>query len=65
MTMTYEITAPKTPGATPSVVATATTLSAARKSARYFSRDRRDLSGQDVRINRPDGSLVEYAGPTR
>lgn len=28
-------------------------------------RDRRDLCGQDVRIERPDGTLVEYAGPSR
>lgn len=58
----YIVTAPATPGATPSVVSTHATLTAARKSAVGFSRGRRDLRGQDVRIERPDGALVEYAG---
>lgn len=63
--MTYTITMPKTPGAQPVAVATATKLADARKQAKSLSRDRRDLKGQDVRIERTDGSLVEYAGPAR
>lgn len=61
--MTYIVTAPKTPGATPTGTA-ASNLAAARKIARQH-RHRRDLAGQDVRIEREDGSLVEYAGPAR
>ena len=65
MTMTsYQIRTRTTPGATPTVVAETKTLAGARKIARTY-RDRRDLTGQDVRIERADGSLVEYAGPTR
>lgn len=60
--MTYTITAPKTPGSTPTAIATAATLREARKLAREHSRGRRDLRGQDVRIERENGQLVEYAG---
>lgn len=63
--MTYTITMPRTPGAQASAVATATKLADARKQAKSLSSDRRDLRGQDVRIERADGSLVEYAGPAR
>jgi hypothetical protein len=59
----YAVTAPKTPGATPSSQPAAT-LADARRIARTF-RDRRDLAGQDVRIEHSDGRLVEYAGPAR
>jgi hypothetical protein len=62
MTTKYVITAPAVPGAAPTRVGTAETLADARKRAREFSRRRRDLRGQDVRIERPDGQLVEYAG---
>jgi hypothetical protein len=61
-TNSYVVTAPATPGAKPSAVSTHTTISAARKSARDFSRGRRDLRGCDVRIERESGTLVEYAG---
>lgn len=59
----YQVTAPKTPGATPSSQPAAT-LAEARKIAKAFA-GRRDLTGQDVRIERADGQLVEYAGPSR
>lgn len=59
----YNVSAPKTPGASPSNLP-ASTLREARSIAKTF-RDRRDLCGQDVRIERPDGTLVEYAGPSR
>ncbi len=58
----YNVSAPKTPGATPSVIAGADTLRAARREAKAFRAGRRDLHRQDVRIEREDGSLVEYAG---
>jgi hypothetical protein len=60
----YTVTAPKTPGAQPAEVAAVRTLAEARRAARPFA-SRPDLKGQDVRINRADGSLVEYAGPSR
>jgi len=60
--MTYTLTAPATPGATPTVASTHSTLESARAAARTLSRGRPDLRGQDVRIDREDGSLVEYAG---
>jgi len=63
--MTYVVTAPKTPGATPVALATCSTLREARREARRVSQDRPDLKGQDVRIDRQDGSLVEYAGTGR
>lgn len=59
----YHVTAPKTPGATPSSEG-ASSLREARQIAKQY-RDRRDLSNQGVRIERPDGQLVEYAGPNR
>lgn len=59
----YVVTAPKTPGATPSGQPAATLAEARKIAATYL--DRRDLRGQDVRIERPDGRLVEYAGPAR
>ncbi len=58
----YHVSAPKNPGAVPSVIASSTTLRDARREAKAFTRGRRDLRGQDVRIERADGSLVEYAG---
>lgn len=60
----YVVTAPKSPGAQPSAVAECATIAEARRAARPFA-SRKDLSGQDVRIERPDGMLVEYAGPSR
>lgn len=62
-TNVYRVTAPATPGATPSSEL-AYTLTEARRLAAKF-RYRRDLTGQDVRIERLDGQLVEYAGPAR
>lgn len=58
----YHVTAPKTPGATPSKIAAANALRDARREAKSFRAGRRDLRGQDVRIELADGSLVEYAG---
>jgi hypothetical protein len=60
----YTVTAPKTPGAQPTEVAVVRTLADARRAARPY-KSRPDLAGQDVRINHADGSLVEYAGPSR
>ena len=61
----YTVTAPVTPGATPSTVGTARTLRDARVIAKRAAAGRRDLTGQDVRIDTADGMLVEYAGPAR
>lgn len=61
----YQITAPTTPGASPTVVRQRLTRAEARKAAREFSRGRPDLKGQDVRIETLDGALVQYAGPCR
>jgi hypothetical protein len=58
----YHVSYPSTPGAAPAVHATASTIREARRIARDASRGRSDLRGQDVRIERPDGVLVEYAG---
>ena len=57
----YIVTAPATPGATPTSQP-APTLAQARKIARDISRGRHWMRGQDVRIERLDGTLVEYAG---
>lgn len=59
----YNVSAPKTPGATPSNHPAAS-MAQARKIAKTFA-NRPDLKGQDVRIERADGQLVEYAGPAR
>lgn len=61
--MQYTVTAPKTPGSQPSVVGTARRIADARKLAKPYQ-SRRDLTHQDVRIER-DGKLAEYAGPVR
>ncbi len=61
----YQITAPRTPGAEPTVIDTADTLPDARDIAKMFSADRSDLKRQDVRIETLDGVRVEYAGPPR
>lgn len=61
--MTYTVTAPKTPGSVPAVIGTAKRIAEARKLAKPYQ-SRRDLTRQDVRIER-DGKLAEYAGPVR
>jgi hypothetical protein len=61
----YQITAPFTPGAVPSVQGGTRTLAEARRFARKISEGRSDLRGQDVRIEDLAGNLVEYAGPVR
>lgn len=58
----YFVIAPKVPGAVPSSQ-DAATLAEARKIAKSFG-DRRDLTWQDVRIER-NGKIIEYAGPPR
>ena len=61
----YQVSAPKTPGASPTVLSTHSTLREARKAARSLGA-RRDLTRQDVRIERTtDIHVVEYAGPSR
>jgi hypothetical protein len=62
--MKCQIETRPTPGAAPCVVSTHSTLREAwTASAEYASRG--DLTYQDVRIERTDGTLVEYAGPSR
>lgn len=65
MSARYQVSAPATPGARLTVAAKYATLRDARRYARDAYRSRRDLTWQDVRIERPDGMLVEYAGPPR
>lgn len=60
----YYVTFSATPGSRPSAQGAYSTLRDARRRA-SVTMDRSDLKGQDVRIERPDGSLVEYAGPNR
>lgn len=60
----YLVTYPSTPGATPTS-RFMNTLREARAFARKHTKHRNDLAGQDVRIERLDGQLVEYAGPAR
>jgi hypothetical protein len=60
---TYAVSAPQTPGAAPTVVYYPS-LRAAREAARKYGH-RRDLRGQDVRIEDAEGNLIEYAGPCR
>ena len=62
MKKTYTVTAPATPGATPTVTIVANLRHADRLAFDY--RHRRDLRAQDVRID-IDGRLVRYAGPNR
>ena len=62
----YQIAAPDVPGGA-FVTYGPYTLTEARRHAREDWSIRRDLTYQDVRIERvnPAGVLVEYAGPTR
>ncbi len=62
MTRKYRISAPSTPGSRPTIQGAHGNLRDARRSACLFN-DRNDLTYQDVRIERADGHLVEYAGP--
>ena len=62
-TKTLTVTAPKTPGAEPTVIATCATIAEARKVAAGFS-GRRDLTYQDVVIRR-GARIVERCGPAR
>ena len=70
---THRIVAPTTPGAAPVAQSTHMSLREARIVARLEWGWRKDLRGQDVRIERylPDGraferaEFVEYAGPCR
>lgn len=59
----YTVTAPKTPGAL-ATSQSANTLAQARAIAKELA-GARYLTHQDVRIDRADGHLVEYAGPCR
>ena len=62
----YEVVAPKTPGAQPSVVFTGDTLLSAREYSAVRFVYRRDLRMQDVVIRRTrDGKQIETAGPCR
>lgn len=60
----YAVSTRMTPGSAMMVVSGHHTLTEARKAAREY-RNRKDLTWQDVRIERADGSLVAYAGPCR
>ena len=59
------LSAPRTPGATPSEFGPYATIEAARDAAEELFGGRTDLSYQSVQIIHPDGSRVEYAGPCR
>ncbi len=62
----YTVTYPATPGAARHTRHSKhRLLGSARKAADDAGRDRRDLTWQDIRIERVDGTLVEYAGPAR
>lgn len=61
----YQVTYPTTPGSTPTVQIGARTIREARRHARAEAQARRDLTYQDIRIERRDGRLVEFAGPSR
>lgn len=62
----YTVRAPETPGAAPTYVCNwKDTLGEAQRFAARFSRGRRDLCGQDVRIEDSAGNRVQYAGPAR
>lgn len=63
MNAKYNVTAPKTAGAPPVVIGTYRTLKEARRIASCIQHNY--LTYQDVRINRIDGALKEYAGPMR
>ena len=63
---TYQVRLPETPGSQPRVAARGLTLAQARRECdSYDIQERRDLTYQDVRIERADGRLYEYAGPMR
>jgi len=61
----YNLISRLTPGAKMMIVSGARNLRAVRKDAKTNYGDRADLTYQDVRIERQDGTLVEYAGPCR
>jgi len=61
----YNISYPLTPGAAPSIAEQNVSLREARKIAAHVAARRRDLTYQDIRLERADGTLVEYAGPAR
>lgn len=61
-TTKYTVEAPRTAGARPVIVGTASTIREARKIAKAAAFA--GLTYQDVRIDR-DGKLAEYAGPAR
>jgi len=64
MVTKYQINTRSIPGAQMTTQGRTSALRDARRIASEY-RDRRDLTWQDVRIERTDGSLVEYAGPAR
>ena len=61
----YQIRYPRTPGSDPSVNGYADCIGDARRLAIAYTADRKDLRYHDVRIERLDGRLQEYAGPYR
>ena len=61
----YSLCYSHVPGARPLVQSRHDTLREARRAAALIRRQRPDLTYPDVRIDRADGSVVEYAGPTR
>ena len=61
---TYTVTAPRTPGGRPYLIATVPQLAIARQIADTF-KGRRDLTYQDVVIARDDRRFVEFACPCR
>jgi hypothetical protein len=63
MTTTYQVIAPATPGARPTVIGEARKIADARRLAKPYEA-RKDLTYQDVRIAKA-GRHVEYCGPAR
>lgn len=61
----YQICAPRVPGAQPETYPVDGTLAEVRELATERYGARRDLLRLNVRIERRDGQLVEYAGPPR
>ena len=59
------VVAPETPGATPTIVMLCATIDEAWCAAKDRFGGRRDLRGQDVRLELADGRCVRYAGPNR
>lgn len=63
-TYPVQLTAPRVPGETPSVVWQGQSVEGARAAAAHYA-GRADLRRQDVRVETASGKTIEYAGPAR